>query len=226
MKKTSMRGLALLAALCLAIMMSGCAKQPEEPGSSAIAPEVFEQTPELSQEQMEHMLPILEGIALAAESGKVYDGEDAEQFWYIIHSVAYRNGEQGQEATWQEGGHLSVSKALIQQYAAACFEGFSQLPEIPASVEQVVYDESSGKYLLKNTEQSESYAQIYTAEETAQGIYRVSVNLFAGGDDSFPYEQYEFILVDNSSEQEIARGFAYSVRQAKKFEMDPSGMVR
>lgn len=228
MKRQSMRGglaLLLCAALCLTAMIGGCAKQPEAPSGSASAPEASEKAPELSQEELEHMLPILEGIALAAESGKVYDGGDAEQFWEMLYSVAYRNGEQGQEAVWQDGGHLSVSKALMEQYAAACFEEFSQLPEVPAGVAQVVYEQDAGRYLLKNTDQSESYAQIYAVQETAQGIYRVSLNLFAG-DDNLPYEQYEFILVDNQNKKEVTPSFDYCVRQANKFEMNPGSMAR
>ncbi len=228
MKKQSMRGglLLLCAVLCLAMMIGGCVKQPEAPSSSAAAPEASEQAPELSEEKMEHMLPILEGIALAAESGKIYDSQDAEQFWHMLYSVAYCNGEQGQEAVWQEGGDLSVSKALMERYAAACFEGFSKLPEVPAEFEQVSYEESTGKYLLKNTEQSETYAKIYSVQEMTQGIYRVDLNLFAG-DDELPYEQYEFILVgSHSQEQGGEPSFDYCVRQAKKFEMDPGSMAR
>ena len=201
MKKQSMRGgltLLFCAALCLAVMIGGCAKQPEAPSGSAAVPEASEKVPELGEEELEHMLPIL---------------------------VAYRNGEQGQEAVWQEGGDLSVSKALMEQYAAVCFEGFAQLPEVPESVEQVVYEQSTGKYLLKNTDQSEIYGKIYAVQETAQGIYRVSLNLFAG-DDDLPYEQYEFILVDNKNKSEAAPSFDYCVRQANKFEMNPGSMAR
>ncbi len=228
MKKQSMRGglaLLLCAALCLAMMIGGCAKQPEAPSGSAAVPEASEKVPELGEEELEHMLPILEGIAVAAEGGKTYDSQNAEQVWQMLYSVAYRNGEQGQEAVWQEGGDLSVSKTLMEQYAAACFEGFAQLPEVPESVEQVVCEQSTGKYLLKNTDQSEIYGKIYAVQETAQGIYRVSLNLFAG-DDDLPYEQYEFILVDNKNKSEAAPSFDYCVRQANKFEMNPGSMAR
>lgn len=219
------------AILCLEMMIGGCAKQPEAPSSSVAAPEVPEKAPELSKEKFEHMLPILEGIALAAESGKVYGSEEAEQFWHILYFVAYRNGEQGQEAVWQEGGDLSVSKALMELYAAACFEEFSELPEIPAGLEWLSYDESVETYFLKNTEQSETYAQIYTVSEAAPGIYRVDVNLFPGGDDQEPYAQYEFVLtkripLDHIELKEVLPSFDYCVRQVKKFEMDPGSMAR
>ena len=97
MKKQSMRGglaLLLCAALCLAMMIGGCAKQPEAPSGSAAVPEASEKVPELGEEELEHMLPILEGIAVAAEGGKTYDSQNAEQVWQMLYSVAYRNGEQ------------------------------------------------------------------------------------------------------------------------------------
>ncbi len=172
------------------------------------------------------MLPVLEGIMLAMQGGVKYEPDNPDAVWDLLYCVVYRNGPQGEEAASGEDGSLIVSRALMERYAIACFANLAQLPEIPVSQQMLSYDAATEKYILKPSEQGEEYGEIYAAQTVTTGLYRASVNLFAG-DDELPYDQYEFTLVDNDDAANTERpSFAYAVRGAKKVEMDPGSMAR
>lgn len=204
-----------------ATLLAGCAQQETPPSlTPSVAPA---QSQGIGEEDMEHMLPVLEGIALALESGIAYDANHPEAVWGILYYVAYHNGAQGAEAVAREDGTLSVSEDLMERYAEACFEGMDELPEVAGDM--VVFDAQTERYTLKASDKSEAYGKVYSAETVTKGLYRAALNLFAG-DDELPYDQYEFTLVDSKDDDAGSPHFTYAVRSAAVVKMDPGSMAR
>lgn len=216
------RFLAVLSgAIMAAAFFTGCSKQEAPP---SLAPSVAPvQSQGIDEADMEHMLPVLEGIALALESGIEYDAKNPEAVWEILYYVAYNNGAKGAEAVAGEDGTLAVSEDLMERYAAACFEGMEELPKVAGNM--VTFDEKTEIYTLKASDKGEAYGKIHAAETVTKGLYRAAVNLFAG-DDELPYDQYEFTLVDSKDDDGGQPSFAYSVRSAAILKMDPGSMAR
>ena len=174
---------------------------------------------------MEHMLPILEGIALCMEGGEAYDQSSAQGVWGMLYYIAYNNGAQGQDAVLGEDGTLTVSAGLMERYAAACFENMGELPEIPDSLRTISYQEQEQAYLLKASDKGPVYGKIYTTEKVTDGLYRVTLNLY--GEDDSPIEQYEYTLVDNPLKQDGQEpSYAYAVRSANKVVINPGNLAR
>lgn len=213
----------IISLLLAVLLMAGCSVSGGQESQPSAALPSASQAPQ--EEEMEHMLPILEGIALCMEGGEAYDQSSAQGVWGMLYYIAYNNGAQGQDAVLGEDGTLTVSAGLMERYAAACFENMEELPEIPDSLRTISYQEQERAYLLEPSDKGPVYGKIYTAEKVTEGLYRVTLNLY--GEDDSPIEQYEYTLVDNPLEQDGQEpSYAYAVRSANKVVINPGNLAR
>lgn len=218
----------IISLLLAVLLMAGCSVsggQESQPSAATPSASQALQEEEIREAEMEHMLPILEGIALYMERGEAYDQNSAQGVWGMLYYIAYNNGAQGRDAVLGEDGTLTVSAGLMERYAAACFENMGELPEIPDSLRTISYQEQEQAYLLKASDKGPVYGKIYTAEKVTEGLYRVTLNLY--GEDDSPIEQYEYTLVDNPLEQDGQEpSYAYAVRSANKVVINPGNLAR
>lgn len=218
----------IISLLLAVLLMAGCSVsggQESQPSAATPSASQAPQEEEIREAEMEHMLPILEGIALYMERGEAYDQNSAQEVWGMLYYIAYNNGAQGQDAVLGEDGTLTVSVGLMERYAAACFENMGELPEIPDSLRTISYQEQEQAYLLKASDKGPVYGKIYTTEKVTDGLYRVTLNLY--GEDDSPIEQYEYTLVDNPLEQDGQEpSYAYAVRSANKVVINPGNLAR
>lgn len=218
----------IISLLLAVLLMAGCSVsggQESQPSAATPSASQALQEEEIREAEMEHMLPILEGIALYMERGEAYDQNSAQGVWGMLYYIAYNNGAQGRDAVLGEDGTLTVSVGLMERYAAACFENMGELPEIPDSLRTISYQEQEQAYLLEPSDKGPVYGKIYTAEKVTEGLYRVTLNLY--GEDDSPIEQYEYTLVDNPLEQDGQEpSYAYAVRSANKVVINPGNLAR
>lgn len=218
----------IISLLLAVLLMAGCSVsggQESQPSAATPSASQALQEEEIREAEMEHMLPILEGIALYMEGGEAYDQNSAQGVWGMLYYIAYNNGAQGRDAVLGEDGTLTVSVGLMERYAAACFENMGELPEIPDSLRTISYQEQEQAYLLKASDKGPVYGKIYTTEKVTDGLYRVTLNLY--GEDDSPIEQYEYTLVDNPLEQDGQEpSYAYAVRSANKVVINPGNLAR
>ena len=101
------------------------------------------------EEKLNRMIPVFDSFARSMGiDGKVaYNANDPQFFWTQLYfhgaDWSYANA-----LTKYTDRQIVLPAAVIQEYAAASFFGFTSLPDIPQSVTDIRFDQATDTYLL------------------------------------------------------------------------------
>ena len=187
--------------------------EPTQSPEPMIISEEPSATPVQIDEDIEAMLPVMDSVIRAMkENDSDYAPDDDTFFWTTIYLAAVNFGESLQMAE-AKGAYVTVNRQTVQEIASACFEKYSDLPEIPDTVSGAVsYDKKQDAYLFALSDIGDSNTKVVDAEPNGDTTM-VSVE-FTSWDEA---ENYEFTLVPNPYADAIAEPvFLYTVRSAER----------
>lgn len=227
-------GVAALA-MCLIMLFSACAAVPAEqpqqesepsqevtatqPAESAVESEDVEAEPTDAQpvdKDIQDMHAVLDSVIGAMQqSGSAYAPKDESFFWTTLYLMGVHLVDESDCVEMTDDGSLKVIRQTMQEFAAASFEEYDDLLEVPDDLAaSLTYDEGWDAYMLVPSDIGDSHSQVVDVT-TQDDTILVTVEKVSGEDK----ETYVFTLIENPYLDAIANPlFAYTVRGAEKID--------
>ncbi len=167
--------------------------------------------------QQENMLMLMDALNICmTENGYTYDANNAEFFWkainYTIMMYPEVPGSDLEELLgWADDySCMNVHADLVDIYAEGLFASYTALPEVPEG-HMVSAGDEAGYYKLSVGDRGDSYGEIVTWVETADGSCHVETKLIDAATGE-AIASYVYELVENSDENAV---FAYRIKDAR-----------
>lgn len=152
---------------------------------------------EVELSQLEPMEKAFDTLLLSCqESGLTYDSQDPVFFWTALYYgiVNYRDQIPLAETVESE---LRAPRMAVQEFATGLFADYSDLPEIPAEITNIRYDDSWDAYLFALSDRGQTYTRLLNAYENGEGSIRAAAVLYNSETDS-PIACSVFLIEQNS----------------------------
>ncbi|MDO4531665.1 MAG: hypothetical protein Q4C06_06750 [Bacillota bacterium] len=166
-------------------------------------------------ENMASMAAPIDALARCTlEQGRVYDPNDPEFMWIsLFYFVGAYGSEYPSIYEMPETYQLMVIEPAMADHAAALFADFSELPELPASMEgNITYDAEIDTYYVSRGDVGLSETRLTSFTETEEG-YAVTAELWGIGPEEELIRAYDVVLVDNPHLEEATYPvYSYSIQ--------------
>ncbi len=166
---------------------------------------------EVELSQLEPMEKAFDTLLLSClENGLTYDSQDPVFFWTALYYGIVNHMDDIPLAETVES-EVRVPRMAVQEFATGLFADYSDLPEIPAEVTNIRYDEGWDAYLFALSDRGQTYTKLLNAYENGNGSIRAAAVLYNSETDS-PLACSVFIIEQNSFADGIADPlFPYTV---------------
>ncbi len=160
------------------------------------------------------MLPVMDSLIRATmETGTAYAPKDDGFIWTTLYLAVVNFGEPLQLAEVKDG-RASAKREAVEQLAAACFERFESLPDIPETLTAAISSKNGKAYSFSLSDIGDSSTQI-TDVQTDGDTVKVWVD-FLSWDEA---QSFVFTLAANPRASDTANAlFKYSVRSVEALE--------
>lgn len=152
---------------------------------------------EMELSQLEPMEKAFDTLLLSCqESGLTYDSQDPVFFWTALYYgiVNYRDEVPLAETVETE---LRVPRMAVQEFATGLFADYSDLPELPAEITNIRYDEGWDAYLFALSDRGQTCTRLLNACENEDGSIRAAAVLYNSETDT-PITCFVFLLAPNA----------------------------
>ena len=136
------------------------------------------------------------------ENGGAYDSQDPAFFWSSLYYGIVNHTKEVPLAEWVDD-EIRVPRMAVQEFATGLFADYSDLPELPASISMIRYDEEWDAYLFAPSDRGLSYPRLISAVRQTDGDIRLAAVLCDEETDK-PYVCYVFTLTPNAYADGIA----------------------
>lgn len=230
--------------LMLGCMLSGCGKKEEivqpttdsyitnetiasEMNQSDSKEELTEEITEDSgavimlEDNLENMLMPMDALMMCMEENDYeYNVSDPTVFWASLYYTLGNYGTERDLVTISSD-EMEVPRQVAQEYAAALFADYDNLPEIPENLRAAIhYDESADAYIVSLGDRGMSQSKVVEYSDNGDGTYTVLAKLY-GIDDDTTICEWRFTLVENEYADSIQNPlFLYSIRDMQKVEKE------
>ena len=147
-----------------------------------------------------------------------YDPTNTTCLWNAIYFLANSVGDtlKGGKVIYNEDmTQLIVPTEVMKEYAAACYSQFNELPEIPADMKMIVYNEQNDEYDVACSDNGDIYYTYASGQQNDDKTYSVVVQTYEG--DKPTKVKYDVTLVDNPTTVGLSdSNYPYSVVAAKE----------
>ncbi|MDL2217659.1 hypothetical protein LJC27_03285 [Christensenellaceae bacterium OttesenSCG-928-M15] len=208
MKRTHVRGVALLLICGLLFALAACQKPVEETNASPTPEQSPEPTPVIeaeppvtvdpaaepnntidaeTEELLNGMNPVFDSVSRALmdleEDSRYLDAQDPMIFWSVMYYFCANYGTNASPLVMEtEDSRYVVPGDVMRQFASACFAEYDTFPEIPPQTFAIVYDEESDTYYIGGSDAGDTYVKKIRYSINEEGDTEALIGFFAYGE--------------------------------------------
>ena len=162
------------------------------------------------------MLPVMDSLIRATmETDTAYAPKDDGFIWTTLYLAVVNFGETLQLAEVKDG-RASAKREAVEQLAAACFERFESLPDIPETLSAAIRSKNGTAYSFGLSDIGDSSTQIADVQTDGDTV-KVWVD-FSSWDEA---QSFVFTLAANTRASEKPEAiFKYSVRSVEEIDQN------
>ena len=131
------------------------------------------------EENLYHMIPVFDSFArnMGIEGEAVYDANNPQFFWTQLYLLGANWGIDNSQAVY-DGSQLILPASVMQEYAAASFNGLTTLPAIPQSITSLSLEAAANTYRMNTQWMPQTFIVVERYAMNADGTLLVGIGLY------------------------------------------------
>ena len=173
--------------------------------------------PSIADPEIERLSPLFDSITRAFDDGDAgpADNDNPAFIWLSLFYLETNYGESVKGAVLTEDYlYVALPHRAVLEAAQAMFYGLQSLPPIPSFLtewDSVMYDAGSDAYHFMLSDMGCSFTRIDDVSRNGDGLIRVEVGYYAGGEEEDFMDALTFLLDENPAEGSAYRYAIVSV---------------